>query len=99
MAVHARACRVAFGVSFRSALSKPGQAELGHAVLGALAVVLNAVTTGDHLGRTRAPATGPWLVDLMLLASAGAAVVAARRQQRANSPECLPSSMEEPEHA
>lgn len=54
------------------------------AVLAVTAVLLNALTTGDHLVRTIA--TGYWPVagvDLMLLVSATVAALAARRLQRA----------------
>jgi len=45
-----------------------------------LAVVLNAVTTGDHLGKTLSAGYWPVAgVDLLLLTFAGAAVIAARR--------------------
>ena len=71
------------------------------ALLGVLAVVLNAFTTGDHLGRTLA--AGYWPVagmDLLLLVSAGVAVVAARRlQQRANNPDTVVAPLEGAEHA
>ncbi len=71
------------------------------ALLGALAVVLNAVTTGDHLGRTLSAGYWPVAgVDLMLLAAALVAVIAARKlQQRAGEPSSAPASLEEPEHA
>lgn len=71
------------------------------AVLGVLAVVLNAATTGDHLGRTLSAGYWPVAgVDLMLLAFAGIAVISARKlQQRAGNPAPAPSTLEEAEHA
>jgi uncharacterized iron-regulated membrane protein len=52
-------------------------------VLAVAAVVLNAVTTGDHLGRTLAAGYWPVAgVDLMLLAGAAAAFHAARKLHR-----------------
>ena len=71
------------------------------ALLGVLAVVLNAVTTGDHLGRTLMAGYWPVAgVDLMLLAFAFIAVIAARRlQQRSTNPIAAPATLEEPEHA
>jgi protein-S-isoprenylcysteine O-methyltransferase Ste14 len=56
-------------------------------VLAVAAVVLNAVTTGDHLGRTLSAGYWPVAgVDLMLVAAAVAALYAARRlRQRARS--------------
>ena len=51
--------------------------------LAPLAVVLNAVTTGDHLGRTLTE--GAWAIagmDLMLLAGAGVAALTAWRLQK-----------------
>lgn len=53
------------------------------AILSVAAVLLNWITTGDHLGRTLA--NGYWPVagmDLVLLASAATAAFAARRLQR-----------------
>ena len=53
------------------------------AALAAAAVLLNALTTGDHLART--VAQGQWAVagmDLVLLAGAAAAAVTAFRLQR-----------------
>ena len=53
------------------------------AVLAAGAVVANALTTGDHLGRTLAAGYWPVAgVDLMLLVCALGAALAARRLQR-----------------
>jgi hypothetical protein len=71
------------------------------ALLGVLAVVLNAITTGDHLGRTLTAGYWPVAgVDLMLLAFAFIAVIAARRlQQRAGNAISSPSTLEAPEHA
>ena len=52
------------------------------ASLALSAAVLNAVTTGDHLGRTLSAGYWPVAgVDLMLLATAGIAAVAARKLQ------------------
>jgi uncharacterized iron-regulated membrane protein len=51
-------------------------------LLGALAAVLNAVTTGDHLARTLSAGYWPVAgVDLMLLASALIGALAARKLQ------------------
>jgi uncharacterized iron-regulated membrane protein len=71
------------------------------AALAALAVVLNAATTGDHLGRTLSAGYWPVAgVDLMLLAFSFVAVIAARRlRQRASNPDPAPSTLEEAEHA
>ena len=65
------------------------------AVLGALAVVLNAVTTGDHLGRTLSAGYWPVAgVDLMLLVFTFVAVIAARKlQQRVSNPSPEPSAL------
>jgi hypothetical protein len=62
-------------------------------------VLLNALTTGDHLVRTLS--AGHWPVagvDLMLLASAGVAGLAARRLRRSADVHDL-ASAPEPEHA
>ena len=70
-------------------------------LLGVGAVLLNALTTGDHLGKTLG--SGYWPVagvDLMLLIAAGTAVVAARRlQQRESAPRTAVPPLEEAEHA
>jgi uncharacterized iron-regulated membrane protein len=71
------------------------------AVLATLAVVANAVTTGDHLGRTFSAGYWPVAgVDLMLLASAAAAGLAALklRQRASVTPATMPT-LEAPEHA
>jgi len=53
------------------------------ALLAAAAVVLNAITTGDHLGRTLSAGYWPVAgVDLTLLVCAGVATVAARKLHR-----------------
>jgi hypothetical protein len=72
------------------------------ALLGATAVLLNAITTGDHLAHTLG--NGYWPVagvDLMLLASAAVAALAARKLQkrRAESREVNARLSPEPEHA
>lgn len=67
------------------------------AALALLAVVLNWVTTGDHLVKTLSEGYWPVAgVDLMLLASSLVAVIAARKQQRQTHDVDLPA---EPEHA
>jgi hypothetical protein len=69
------------------------------ALLGALAVVLNAATTGDHLGRTLSAGYWPVAgVDLMLLAGAGVAAIAARKLQ-AQATDVLPVNPEVPDYA
>lgn len=75
---------LAWIASFAHAWWRPGPAwreqALAVVVLAILAVALNALTTGDHLLRTLGH--GQWAVaglDLMLLATAIAAAVAARR--------------------
>jgi hypothetical protein len=70
-------------------------------LLGAAAVVLNALTTGDHLGRTLGAGYWPVAgVDLMLLVAAGTAAVAARKLQQCScQPRTETSGLEEPEHA
>jgi len=69
------------------------------AALGAVAVVLNAATTGDHLGRTLMAGYWPVAgVDLMLIASACAAAIAARKL-RARAAEVVPVNPEVPDYA
>ncbi len=69
------------------------------AALAVAAVLLNALTTGDHLLRTLAAGSWPVAgVDLMLLASAGVAGLAARRLSRVADGR-QPESAAEPEHA
>jgi hypothetical protein len=68
------------------------------AALAIAAVLLNALTTGDHLLRTLS--SGYWPVggvDLMLLASAGIAGLAARKLSSRAEVRDLPSAAE-PEH-
>ena len=63
------------------------------AALAVSAVVLNAVTTGDHLLKT--VGEGYWPVagmDLAMLASAAVAVVAARKLRRREQPDSVPAS-------
>jgi len=75
------------------------------AALAVAAVVLNAITTGDHLGRTLAAGYWPVAgVDLMLLAGALAAALTARKLQvraRSADRETFDPSIvnEEPERA
>ena len=73
--------------SFSHGWTRPGHAWREQcwsiAGLAPLAVVLNAVTTGDHLGRTLTE--GAWAIagmDLMLLASAAIAAASAWRLQK-----------------
>lgn len=69
------------------------------AALAIAAVLLNAMTTGDHLARTLSAGYWPVAgVDLMLLASAGVAGLAARRLSRSADVRDL-ASVVEPEHA
>jgi len=70
-------------------------------LLGVAAVALNALTTGDHLGRTLGAGYWPVAgVDLLLLAAAGTAAIAARRlRQRAGDPRTELASIEEAERA
>jgi hypothetical protein len=70
-------------------------------LLGVAAVALNALTTGDHLGRTLGAGYWPVAgVDLLLLAAAGTATIAARRlRQRAGDPRTEPVRIEEAERA
>ena len=68
-------------------------------LLGTLAVVLNAVTTGDHLGRTLMAGYWPVAgVDLMLLAGACVAAIAAR-ELRARAAEMVSVSPEVSDYA
>ena len=63
------------------------------AALAVSAVVLNAVTTGDHLLKT--VGEGYWPVagmDLAMLASAAVAVVAARKLRRREQPDNVPAA-------
>jgi uncharacterized iron-regulated membrane protein len=68
-------------------------------LLGVLAVVLNAVTTGDHLVRTLSDGYWPVAgVDLMLLAAAFIAAIAARKLQ-ARAVAFVPEDPEVPDYA
>jgi uncharacterized iron-regulated membrane protein len=69
----------------RQARLAPAWAEqcIGIAVVAVLAVLLNWITTGDHLLRTIGQGYWPVAsIDLVLLVSAGLALVAARKLQR-----------------
>ncbi|HTU66380.1 MAG TPA: PepSY-associated TM helix domain-containing protein [Steroidobacteraceae bacterium] len=69
------------------------------AALALAAPLLNALTTGDHLGKTLSAGYWPVAgVDLMLLLTAGIAFVTARRLQRSTTTDDLPVA-QEPEHA
>lgn len=72
--------------TFAHAWSRPGRAWLEQcwliAALSVLAVVLNAVTTGDHLVRSFSEGLWPvFYMDLLLLVGAVVALLAARRLQ------------------
>jgi uncharacterized iron-regulated membrane protein len=70
------------------------------AVLGVAAVLLNWITTGDHLVRTIG--NGYWPVagmDLFILASAAVAVIAARKLQRRMRGSAVPADASEEEAA
>ena len=103
VAADARACDR--GVPLRCsrrACRRPGPSRAGLiALLGVLAVVLNAVTTGDHLGRTLMAGYWPVAgVDLMLLACAFVAgSPRASFDSAPATPSPVPATLEEPEHA
>ena len=70
------------------------------ALLGALAVVLNAVTTGDHLGRTLMAGYWPVAgVDLMLLAERVCCGGRGAQASGNEPPRCVSVSPEVPDYA